>query len=306
MKVQYWGVRGSIPVPGSSTVRVGGNTPCVSIEMDDGGLLIIDGGTGIRNLGRHLMTQADFASGTGTATLLISHRHWDHIHGIPFFEPAYIAGNIFDIYSPAITSSGDPLADNMVTLSYSPTNFPVPYSQMKAAYRFHITEENAVFRIGSAKIHPVRLNHPGTTLGYVITEDNGVESGGAKVAYICDTGPWDGPVLGDRPADEPRLDHGQNTERREQLVSAMQGADLVIHDTFFEEAGYEGRAHWGHSAPSHGLSLCHHAQARRLHLFHFAPDLDDDAVFQMGARTRARAAPIEVAVATEGMEITLP
>ena len=306
MKVRYWGVRGSIPVPGSDTVHVGGNTPCVSVELHDGNLVIIDGGTGLRNLGRHLLSQPDFAAGNGSAALLISHRHWDHIHGIPFFEPAYVRGNLFDLYFPASASTGDPWRDNAVSMSYSPANFPVPYADIEAAYRFHTTEENGVFRVGSATIRPVRLNHPGTALGYVISDLHDHDHGGPKVAYLCDTGPWDGPLLGDgmNGADAPH--NGRETAYRDQVVSAIQGADLVIHDAFFEDGGYEGRAHWGHSSPSHALSLCRSAGARRLHLFHFAPDLHDDAVARMEADARANADPVEVTAAREGLEIVLP
>lgn len=306
MKVRYWGVRGSIPVPGSSTVQVGGNTPCVSIELHDGSLVIVDGGTGLRNLGRHLLSQHAFASGNGSAALLISHRHWDHIHGIPFFEPAYVRGNRFEIYFPASATAGDPLEDNAVSVSYSPANFPVSYTDIKAAYRFHIAEENVEFRVGSATIRPVRLNHPGTVLGYVVSDNRGGDHGAAKVAYLTDTGPWEGPLLGDGMDDRNEPHDGRHAAYRLQVASAIQGADLVIHDTFFENRGYAGRAHWGHSAPRHALSLCRSTHVRRLHLFHFAPDLDDDSVARMEAEARADAGPVEVAAAIEGLEIVLP
>src|SRR5687768_12120087 len=102
MEVTFWGVRGSIPSPGPSTVRYGGNTSCVSVKLDDGSLVILDCGTGARNLGLSLMA-GDFGQGRGRATMLLSHAHWDHIQGFPFFVPFYVGGNVFTVYGGANT-----------------------------------------------------------------------------------------------------------------------------------------------------------------------------------------------------------
>ncbi|HKY33558.1 MAG TPA: MBL fold metallo-hydrolase [Candidatus Polarisedimenticolia bacterium] len=304
MKVRYWGVRGSIPVPGPSTLARGGNTPCVSIELSDGSLLVLDGGTGLRALGKHLMSRADMASGRGRATLLFTHRHWDHIQGLPFFEPAYVPGNRFDVHSPDWDDPATPLDDNVVSLQHNVVNFPVPYAQIRSAYRFYHTREEVPFEAGTARVHPVRMNHAGITLGYVITDLGGR---GGKIAYLCDTAPWVAPLLGDRmPAGDQAAEADFAAQGRARVAAAASGADLVIHDTFFDEEGYPKRPLWGHSAPSHAVALCRDAGARRLHLFHFAPDLDDNAVAAMESRARAAAhAGLDVAAAAEGMEVTL-
>jgi ribonuclease BN (tRNA processing enzyme) len=297
-------------MPGPTTVRVGGNTPCVSIDLLDGSLLAIDGGTGLRNLGHHLLAREAMAAGRGRATLLFSHRHWDHIQGLPFFEPAYIAGNRFDLYFPASDRGGNPLDDNVVSLCYAPANFPVPYDAVRQAYRFHPVREGERFQVGPATVEPVRLNHPGTALGYVITEPRSPAAGDgaavSRVAYLCDTGPWKGLPLGDGmgAAGEPPAAVLSRYCRR--LVAAVRGADLVIHDTFFDDAGYTTRTDWGHATPAHALALCRQAGVRRLHLYHYAPDLDDDAVSRLEAEARAMAGDIQVTAAVEGLELTLP
>jgi len=311
MKIRYWGVRGSIPVPGAATVRVGGNTPCVSVELADATLVILDGGTGLRGLGVHLMGEARFARGEGRATLLISHRHWDHIHGIPFFEPAYVAGNRFDLYAPAGGPRAAPLDDNVVAHSYAPDNFPVPYAVMKAAYRFHAVSAGEPFAVGCATVEPVRLNHPGHTLGYVLTEHlpggPGESGRSVRLAYLIDTGPWEELLFdagggGDRPA---AADGAILAAYRARVEAAIAGADLVIHDTFFDARGYDSRRSWGHSTPGHAIALCQAASVRRLHLFHYAPDLDDAAVAALEAEAQRASGVLEVTAAVEGMEVTL-
>jgi len=306
MKVHYWGVRGSIPVPGAQTVRVGGNTPCVSVELQDGTLIVIDAGTGIRNLGRDLMTRDSFASGRGLVALLISHRHWDHIHGLPFFEPAYVAGNRVEVYAPAIGPGGPtPLEDNAVSLSYTPRNFPVSYEVMEKAYRFHTVATDTPFEIAAAAIRPITLNHPGTTFGYVITDRSasGDDDALVKIAYLSDTSPW--PEVLEPMSDRKAKGTGESYYWS-YVIPALADADLVIHDTFFEEGRYETRADWGHSTPAHALRLCRDAGVRQLHLFHFAPDLEDLAVDAMARKTQAMAGSITVAAAMEGMEVVGP
>src|SRR5881397_3584981 len=118
MRIRYWGVRGSIAVPGPGTVRTGGNTPCVSVRLSDDSLLILDGGTGLRNLGRHLLSRPEVAAGLARGTFLFTHRHWDHIQGLPFFEPAYVTGNLFNVYVAGSEGTGSPLDDNIVSLQH--------------------------------------------------------------------------------------------------------------------------------------------------------------------------------------------
>jgi len=305
MKVRYWGVRGSIAVPGPDTVLTGGNTPCVSVELSDGTLLILDGGTGLRALGRALMSRQDFASGRGRASFLFTHRHWDHIQGIPFFEPAYVPGNLFDVCASDHDTAGAPFDDNVVSLQHNMVNFPVPYEQVRRAYQFHSVHEAVPFDLPPARVLPVRLNHAGVTLGYVITDTGS----GSRLAYLCDTAPWAEVLLGAGMADEGRPD-AVGRRYRDRAVAAARDSDLVIYDTFFDEAGYQSRKTWGHSTPGHAIEFCRLASARRLHLFHFAPGLDDAAVESLaaGAAEEARTAAmgLEVSAAREGLELELP
>ncbi len=301
MKVRYWGVRGSIAVPGPRTVRAGGNTPCVSVEMSDGTLIVLDGGTGLRNLGRHLLEREAIAAGRSRGALFFTHYHWDHIQGLPFFEPAYIHGNVFDVYSPEIGSGGSPDDNNVVSLQHSAVNFPVPYETIKGAYRFSSVNEGVSVDLGTARIRPVRMNHADLTLGYTICE----RSTGAKLAYLCDTAPWEGMLLGAGMAEEgPAPEVGRRYRSR--VVEAARRADLVIHDTFFDKQGYEARRDWGHSTPAHALDICRETEAKQLNLFHFNPDLDDAGVADLEKRTRAEAGGIEVTAAMEGLELALP
>ena len=300
MRVRYWGVRGSIPVPGQATSRVGGNTPCVSVELDASPLLILDGGTGLRTLGRELMTRTPFRSGQGRAAILFSHRHWDHIQGIPFFEPAYVSGNVVDVYLPGVDRPSSPLDEDVIALQYNPANFPVPVEKVMSVYRLHTAREEEPLRLGKAQITPVRLNHAGRTVGYVIDEDDR-----ARLAYLSDTAPWEGPLLGEGMRDEGPADSVAR-RYRDRIVKAISGADLVIADTFFDKERYAGRESWGHSTPDHFLALCRDAGVRRMHLFHYAPDLDDERVAHLEADARAHSSGVEVTASTEGLEILLP
>ena len=309
MRVRYWGVRGSIPVPGPSTVAVGGNTPCVSVKLGDGTLLIVDGGTGLRRLGQHLMTWPSFRSGRGRATALFSHRHWDHIQGIPFFEPAYVEGNVIDAYLPPVSQPASSQDEDLIALQYNPVNFPVPADKVRSVYRLHTARAEEPFEIGAARIHPVRLNHAGHTLGYVISESGTARKAPrapvASLAYLADSAPWEGPLLGAGMAEESEAGVAARLYR-DRVVRAAGGADLVIADTFFDENGYAGRESWGHSTPEQFLALCRDAGARRMHLFHYAPDMDDESVSRLERQTRASASGVEVVAATEGLEVELP
>ncbi len=303
MRIRYWGVRGSIAVPGPSTLRFGGNTPCVSVELSDRNLLILDGGTGLRGLGQELLTRRDFTSGKGRATMLFTHRHWDHIQGLPFFEPAYVKGNRFEVFAPQEESKTVPLTENVVALQINEINFPLPFDVIKGAYGFHLIREETPFSAGAARIHPIRMNHAGCTLGYVITEARRPRS--PRVVYLTDTAPWDGVLLGKGMADEgsPEV---VRARYRQCVIAAIAGADLVIADTSFDEARYVGREDWGHSTPSQALALCREARVRRMHLFHFEPAMDDGEVARLEAETRAQAGgEIEVTAAAEGLEVTL-
>jgi len=304
MKVRFWGVRGSFPVPGSHTNRYGGNTSCVEVLPKGGTPIVIDAGTGIRHLGKELM-QGRFGEGKGTAHLLISHTHWDHIQGLPFFSPLY-KGNTLHLFA----RQRDDVHLRAVFESQTEyPYFPVPLASVKADIRFHEIVEGQQFEIGSASITCTRLNHPWIAIAYRVDVD------GASVVYASDTAPFSdilleqeyipkAPVLGAPldPADAAKL-----RAMREGLVHLSRNADLLIYDTQFTPEEYQARPHWGHSTPASAIEIAVEAKAKKLILYHHAParsDDEQDAILHR-VRTMLVGIPLEVDAAYEGMELIL-
>ena len=306
MKVRFWGVRGSIPVPGRTTSRYGGNTSCVEIRPKDAAPIIIDAGTGLRRLGKALMEES-FGDGRGKASILISHTHWDHVQGLPFFSPLYRAGNQIEIFA----RRRDTHLEAVFSQQHGAPYFPVPLSAMQADMSFHALVEGARFQIDGAKIMSTRLNHPWIALAYRIEVD------GAAVVYCSDTAPFSDLLLGTEfvvtaPAlDQPLApDIAAELDRmRAGVVALARGADLLIYDTQFTRAEYQLRPHWGHSHPDDAIAIAREAGARRLCLYHHAPlrsDDDNDAILATYRRVVAEAGGgFEVLSAYEGLELTL-
>jgi phosphoribosyl 1,2-cyclic phosphodiesterase len=304
MKVRFWGVRGSIPVPGRSTSRYGGNTSCVEVRPRGDAPIIIDAGTGLRRLGKSLMEEA-FGDGRGEASILISHTHWDHVQGLPFFSPLYRAGNQIQIFA----RERDTHLEAVFSQQHGQPYFPVPLSAMQADMRFHALTEGARFELGRAKITSTRLNHPWIALAYRIEVD------GAAVVYCADTAPFTDLLLGTEfVTSAPALDQPLAPEiaaeldrMRAGVVALARGADLLIYDTQFTRAEYQQRPHWGHSHPDDAIQIARDAGARRLCLYHHAPLRSDDANDEILATYRAVTAgdAFEVLSAYEGLELTL-
>ena len=305
MKVRFWGVRGSYPVPGQRTNRYGGNTSCVEVLPHGGDPIIIDAGTGIRRLGKQLMQDA-FGDGRGTAHLLISHTHWDHIQGLPFFSPLYKRGNTLPLFA---RQRDDTHLRAVFESQTEEPYFPVPMASLKADIRFHELMEGQSFEIGKAKISCTRLNHPWIAIAYRVDVD------GASLVYASDTAPFRDillvhefiakpPVLGG-PLD-PR-DATKLWAMRESLLRLCQGADLLIYDTQFTTEEYRSRPHWGHSTPDDAIEIALEAQVKALVLYHHAPARNDDeldAILEV-CRIKLAGAPFEVLAAHEGMELVL-
>ncbi len=180
MKVRFWGVRGSIPVPGPSTNRYGGNTSCVEVRPRGAWPIIIDAGTGIRRLGKALMEER-FGEGSGTAHILISHTHWDHIQGMPFFSPLYRAGNKMHVFA---RQRGDTHLQAVFASQTEDPYFPVPLSALEASIEFHELVEGNRFAIDKTLVTCTRLNHPWIAMAYRLDCD------GASVVYCSDTAPF--------------------------------------------------------------------------------------------------------------------
>ncbi len=302
MKIRFWGVRGSYPTPGEEFMRYGGNTSCVSITADDGTLLIFDGGTGIRDLGKELVKR-EFGEGKGKAYVFISHTHWDHIQGFPFFEPSYRQGNEFVIHS---RQRDDKTLRSIFAGQYDKFYYPVPMEALQAKLSFKEIKEGDSFKINeNIKVSVCRLNHPYIALGYRI------EGFGKIINYITDTAPFDRILM--------EMEFLQNPDEIEltpkiqaklkqlhaDLIKNLSGSDLVIYDTFFKMKEYEQFPHWGHSTPEHAYSDCKEAGASHLVLFHHHTSRNDEAMDEFCKHYTEKFDDIKVTCSQEGMEISV-
>lgn len=308
MRVRFWGVRGSLPVPGSRTERYGGNTSCVEVRSAAGTRVIIDAGTGIRRLGKELMRQ-EFEAGRGAAHLLISHTHWDHIQGLPFFAPLYQTGNHLHVYA----RRRDDLHLRAVFASQSDDPyFPISIDEAKAGISFRELADSATFEIADIDVATARLNHPYVATAYRLSAD------GASLAYVSDTAPFSDILFENqyiaqppsRGAALPEADRARLRAMRDGVVRLCEGADLVIYDTMFTPDDYLRIPHYGHSRPSDALDVCRQAGARRLALYHHAPERSDAEIDGILSETRAEARAsgltIDLTAAYEGLDIELP
>ena len=272
--VRFWGVRGSIPTPGPGTVKYGGNTSCIEIRAGEE-LVIVDGGSGLRALGLALAE-----SSRVSARMFFTHFHWDHIQGFPFFAPAFVKGNRFDLFGAKKLSAT--LAETLAGQMNYP-NFPVSLSEMAAEIQFHDLREGQAVACGDVVISNTQLNHPGGVFGYRI------EFGGRAIVVATDT------------------EHYSCPDRK--LVELADSADLLIYDAQFTPEEYVGspdqpsRTGWGHSTWEEGIKVAREARVPRLVLFHHDPDHDDAALDEI---ERAAQAHFQACVmAREGMSIKI-
>lgn len=292
--VRFWGVRGSIAAPGPETQRYGGNTPCVTIEQGRD-LLILDAGTGVRKLG--ICLQAEAHGRPQNLTMLVTHTHWDHIQGFPFFVPAYVPGNRLDVYGPP--SVEKPL-EKVLRGQMDSAYFPVALGDMAADLHIHEIRDPD-FQAGPFKVQAMLVNHPGITMGYR------VEIAGKVITYATDTEPYRY-LITDREAPDAEL-AAYGRRRDQELVDFAKGADLYIADSQYSPAEYVRKRGWGHTCYHDAVDVAIAANARRVALFSHDPMHDDDMVDAKLADCRARAASagskVEVIAAIEGQAITL-
>jgi phosphoribosyl 1,2-cyclic phosphodiesterase len=283
MDITFWGVRGSIPSPGPGTVRYGGNTACVSIRLSSGGLIILDCGTGARNLGISLLA-GPFGKGKGSATLLLSHAHWDHIQGFPFFGPFYVPGNSFTVYGG---SRGERLLEDVLERQMAAQFFPVQsFHNMGARIEMRALVEDKDLQVGGAIVRAHANPHgPTSALAFRI------EAEGKSLAYASDAGYGsDGPP--------------------QEAVDLYRGVDLLIHDSTFTPEDRALRLERGLSSLQEAVDCAVRARVRKLALFHYDQDYSDYEVDQLVARGRRRldelaATGIEILGAAEGMTVRL-
>jgi phosphoribosyl 1,2-cyclic phosphodiesterase len=285
-EVTFWGTRGSIPTPGPETARYGGNTACISIDGGGGRLVILDAGSGLRPLGHQVMKQRN---GDLTADILLSHTHWDHIQGLPFFKPLSSLETSVTIYGAA--QEGVPLKD-ILGRQMDPMVFPIPLNALAAALTVVEISEGE-FDLDDFHVCGFRLRHPGTTLGYRLVPF----SRGRELVYVTDN------ELGSGGSYEVTPDW------RERLVDFVRGADTLIHDAMYLDQIIQARAGWGHSTPRQAVDLAAEGRCSRLILFHHEPEHSDQAIDQLLSDTRDYAATVapklQVEAAAEGMRFSL-
>jgi phosphoribosyl 1,2-cyclic phosphodiesterase len=305
MTVRFWGVRGSIPCPGAHTVAYGGNTPCIEVRLTSTDrLMIIDAGSGIRDLGLHLMSH-DLAKGPIHTEIFLTHTHWDHIMGFPFFTPIYIPGTELRVYGP-VTYEDETLGQvvgGQLTYRY----FPVRQSELASRIEYIDLKEERLDLGDGIRVSTKYLNHPVLCLGYRI------EAAGKVLCTAYDTEPFQNVFCTD-PAD-PSYDEAMAVEgdlvareENERISDFYRGADLLIHDAQYTQKEYRAsKRGWGHSPMEHAASSARESGVKRLALFHHEPvrcDGEMDALEDLFS-SAGEEGDTEVFFAREGMEIEL-
>lgn len=279
LEVTFYGVRGSTPCASAVNQRYGGNTACVTLEVAGQPPIVCDLGTGLRYWGDAIGTRAEPFAGSA----LVSHLHWDHVQGLPFFMPINRKGARLDVYGPP-DADGTPLGDAFAKFM-RPPYFPIHVSDLTGDVRFVDVVEQR-FRVGEAEVLTRCVPHVGTTNGYRI------EWGGASVAYISDH---------QQPVDDP-------TSVAAGVLELAAGVDLLIHDAQFTPDEFAERTTWGHCTVGYALEVARQSGAKALALFHHDPGHEDDEVDVLVAEAVERAAELDVPNvfgASEGMRVLL-
>ena len=297
-RIKFWGVRGSIPVPGPTTIGYGGNTTCVEVRTD-GEIIILDAGSGIRELG--LALENEFSTAPIDLTLLLTHTHWDHIQGLPFFLPAYKAKNSIRVLGYEGARAG--LATILAAQMEVPF-FPVSWKDLPGTIK--ITElKKMEFSIGKVRVKSRFVNHPGVCVGYRLFTRDG------SISFLPDNEPFEELKLklAERDGTHPRRARTEAAVQRSKLVEFLKDTDVLILDSQYTDERYQEHVGWGHGALSRVVSLAIEARAKKLFLFHHDPGHDDHKIDEMLERARflvvESGRKLEVEAAREGAEVWL-
>jgi phosphoribosyl 1,2-cyclic phosphodiesterase len=296
-RIKFWGTRGSIPVPSSETLRYGGNTTCVELRAD-GEIIVLDAGSGIRPLG--IALDKEFQARPIRLSLLITHAHWDHIQGFPFFKPAYDSKNEIRIFG--FDGAGATFREIMAEPMRSPF-FPITMRELSARMDINKLSEMK-FSLGKLDIHAAFVNHPGVCAGYRIFTSSG------SVAFVPDHEPYEfflhaarGKQLSPGEAKETAA------EQHAALVQFLRGSDVLILDSQYTDQEYKRHIGWGHGSISSAVALAVEAEVQTLLLFHHDPSHNDEMVDSMVKSARDLAmksgSRLEIAGAREGSEFLL-
>ena len=247
MRLKFWGTRGSIPTPQPEAMKYGGETPCLEVWTDDDQLIILDGGTGIRRCGLNLMkSRPDITGGS----IFLSHLHWDHIQGLPFFPPLYHPKYTFTIYGPIRI---DQDLEHRLGKQMSELFFPVTLEQVQDNIRFEGIVEDPV-QLGDVKVIPRYLNHPEGVFGYR------VEEGDKSIVYA------------------PDVEQPPNEEISEDIRLLVQGVDVLVFDSMYTPEEYDSHKGWGHSTWQTACEIAIELDVKKLVLFHHEPNHSDDFI----------------------------
>lgn len=295
MRIRFWGVRGSIPSPGPKTVRYGGNTTCIEVRSDAGELIVIDAGTGIAALAQTLLDDLPL-----TANVFITHTHWDHIHGLPFFLPFFIPGNRVRLHGAFDIITGQGIQQVMeVQMQYS--YFPIREAELRAAIEYRTLEIGESVIIGDATVRSTLLNHPVTDFGYR------VECNGKSVFFSGDHEPWYNIY---DPDDAGYAEFQAMIDDKQAVMDDfLRGVDVMIIDCSYTTAEYPTKKGWGHGTFAAAIEQARRVGAKKLVCTHHEPtrgDAELEAVFAevLGNFPRQSGDP-EIVLSYEGLEIDL-